>query len=163
MKKFLSVISVLSLILFFGGTPLSAQDTKKEKENKKEASVRSLINAQQYTFEAQMAIPIGMRSRQLTSTYELKVTKDTVDCYLPYFGKAYRAPIGSSEGGIQFKTTDFKYTLSQRKNGGWDITITPKSAGDTRQMTLYISSTGYSTLQVNSNNRQPISFNGYIK
>ena len=163
MKKFLSIIILVSLISLFTSNSISAQDTKQEKQDSKEAAIKSLIDAQHYSFEAQTAIPMGTKSRQLTSGYELKVRKDTLEAYLPYFGRAYTAPIGTSDGGIQFKTTDFKYTLTEGKKGGWDITIVPKNAGDTRQLTLSISATGYGSLQVTSNNRQPISFNGYIQ
>ncbi|MBS1946477.1 MAG: DUF4251 domain-containing protein [Bacteroidetes bacterium] len=163
MKKPAFFAVILSAILLFATGFLLAQAPKNEKENKKEAHIESLIYAQHFSFEAQTALPFSMKSRQLTYGYELKVTKDTLDCHLPYFGRAYVAPITPSDGGIQFKTTDFKYSAVARKKGGWDITISPQNAGDTRQMTLYVSSAGYASLQVISNNRQPISFNGYIK
>jgi len=163
MKKLLFAISFSSLIILFGANSTLAQDTKQEKQTKKEATVKELIDAQHYTFEAQTAMPVGMRSRQLTSSYELKVRKDTVDAYLPYYGKAYVATIGSSDGGIQFKATDFQYTVAERKKGGWNITIVPKNAGDTRQLFLTVSVDGIATLQVNSNNKQSISFYGYIQ
>lgn len=140
-----------------------AQDTKIQKQASKEAAMKELIIAQHYSFEAQTALPLGMRSRQLTPGYELKVRKDTIEAYLPYFGRAYTATIGNNDGGIKFKTTDFKYTFTEGKKGGWDIIIVPKNSGDTRQLTLYISQAGYANLQVTSNNRQSISFNGYIQ
>jgi len=148
------------LTLSFSSNFLSAQDSK---QSKKEAHIKSLIDAQQYSFEAQTAIPLGMRTRQLTPGYEMKVRKDSLEASLPYFGKAYTATIGTSDGGINFKTTDFTYTLSEGKKGGWNVTIIPKNAGDTRQLNLSISSTGYCTLQVTSNNKQSISFYGYIQ
>jgi hypothetical protein len=40
--------------------------------------------------------------------------------------------------------------------------ITPKDNRDVRQMNFTISASGYATLQVSSNNRQSISYNGYI-
>ncbi len=163
MKKISSIIVIFSIILAFSPKPISAQDTKEQKQSKKEAAIKSLIDAQHYTFIAQTAMPLSMKTRQLTSGYELKVGKDTLEAYLPYYGKAYTAAIGSSDGGINFKTTDFSYTSSPAKKGGWNIIIAPKNAGDTREMRLYISSAGYASLQVTSNNKQGISFNGYIQ
>ncbi len=162
MKKSLFFFSAL-LLIFFSALSADAQDNKQQKQASKEAAIKELITAQHYSFEAQTALPVGMRNRQLTSGYELKVRKDTIDAYLPYFGRAYAATIGSNEGGIQFKTTDFKYTLTEAKKGGWDITIVPKNSGDTRQLILHVSQAGYASLQVISNNRQSISFNGYIQ
>ena len=151
------------LFLFFSTVQVFAQDSKKEKQAKEEARIAALVEQQHYTFVAETALPMGMRSRILTGEYDLVVSKDTLSSYLPYFGKLYSAPIGSDNGGIQFKTTDFKYSAVPAKKGGWNITINPKNAGDTRQLTLYISTSGYASLQVNCNNRQSISFNGHIK
>ncbi|MBS1567683.1 MAG: DUF4251 domain-containing protein, partial [Bacteroidetes bacterium] len=64
--------------------------------------------------------------------------------------------------GIQFTTTSFEYTVTPRKKSGWDISIKPKENRDVVQMNLSISETGYASLQVTSNSRQAISYNGYI-
>lgn len=101
-----------------------------------------------------------MPGRQLTSDYELKVSKDTVEAYLPFFGKTNSIPGSLSDNGINFKATDFKYTLQEKKKGGWNIKITLKDAGETKQLSLTVSATGYATLQVTSTNREFITFNG---
>jgi hypothetical protein len=163
MKKF-SLIITLSLLSFTGIiNTASAQDDKQTKQQKKQDEIKQKVESQHYAFIAQTAIPMGMRIRQLSTDYEFKVGKDTLEAYLPYYGRAYSATIGTSDGGINFKTTDFTYKSTPTKKGGWNITITPKNAGDTRQVTLNITSTGYASLQVNSNNKQSISFNGYIQ
>ena len=163
MKKLQFIFTAALLLFLFNTEIVSAQDTKKQKQDSKEAAIKALIDSRHYSFEAQTALPLGTTTRQLTTGYELKVSKDTIEAYLPYFGRAYTATIGSSDGGIEFKTTDFQYTLSEAKKGGWDVTIAPKNAGDTRRLTLYISTAGSVSLQVNSNNRQDISFYGYIQ
>lgn len=81
---------------------------------------------------------------------------------MPYFGRAFVAPMNPSEGGIRFTSTDFNYTVKDRKKGGWDIAILPKDAKDVRQMLLSVTESGYGSLQVISNNRQQISYNGYL-
>lgn len=162
MKKIILFV-IVSLTILFNTSTIIAQDTKQQKQAAKEAAIKALIDAQHYSFEAQTALPIGMKIRNLTPGYELKVRKDTVEAYLPYFGRAYSATIGSADDGIKFKTTDFKYTSTETKKGEWDITIAPKNAGDTRQLTLHVSKAGYASLQVMSNNKQSISFNGYIQ
>ena len=47
----------------------------------------------------------GYRSIYLSPYYYLKVSKDTVVAYLPYFGRAYTAPADPTEGGIKFTST----------------------------------------------------------
>ena len=65
-------------------------------------------------------------------------------------------------GGLNFTSTEFQYNLKSKKKGGWDITIKPTDIKDVRQMFLSIGENGYASLQVISNNRQTISYYGYI-
>lgn len=134
-----------------------------DKKNDKALQVKESVENQHYIFVAQTALPLQGRVRQLTTDYTLKVSKDTVIADLPYFGRAYSAPIGTSGGGIQFTSTKFEYTSTERKKGGWNISIKPKESQDVRELSLSISENGYASLQVISNNRQAISFNGYLK
>jgi hypothetical protein len=153
MKKLLN--GMLCLVIgLTSTTTILAQDKK--------TNIKELIDARSYVFKAQTMLPMGGRTRQLTTDYDVKVAKDSIISYLPYFGRAYTAPLDPSKGGIQFKSKDFEYTISNKRKGGWDIVIKPKDAGDVRQMSIMISEDGYGSLQVLSNNRQPIIFNGYV-
>jgi len=153
----------LSLLAFLCQSPLlHAQTTKADKEAEKTARIKSLIDSQNYVFKAQSAMPMSGRTRQLTSDYDLTVTHSQVVSYLPYFGRAYTAPIDPSQGGIQFTSKDFDYTVTEGKKGGWNVQIKPKDYRDVQQLSLSISSSGYATLQVTSTSRQAISFNGII-
>ena len=87
---------------------------------------------------------------------------DTLISQLPYFGRAYSAPMDMKGGGIEFTSTDFAYTLEAKKKGRWSISIEPKDEKDVRQMILSVSENGYASLQVLSNNRDPINFNGIV-
>lgn len=149
--------------LLVGSLTARTQDTKKDKDAEKIAQVKNLVDSQNYVFVAQSAMPMSGRVRQLTPDFDLKVTKNSIVSYLPYFGRAYTPPIDPTKGGIQFTSKDFEYTATPKSKGGWDVLIKPKDYRDVQQMNLSISSTGYATLQVTSTSRQPISFNGYIK
>jgi len=142
---------------------ISVAGFSQDKKNDKALQVKESVENQHYIFVAQTALPLQGRVRQLTTDYTLKVSKDTVIADLPYFGRAYSAPIGTSGGGIQFTSTKFEYTSTERKKGGWNISIKPKESQDVRELSLSISENGYASLQVISNNRQAISFNGYLK
>jgi hypothetical protein len=125
------------------------------------AAVKSLLESKNFVFKAESVLPMGQGSKQLTSDYDVRFWSDSIISYLPYFGRAYSASYGEG-GGIQFTSTDFEYKSKARKKGGWDITIKPKDAEDIREMNLTVSESGSASLQVTSNKRQPISFNGYI-
>jgi hypothetical protein len=164
MKKLQSVITITTFLFFALHSNYSvAQNSKQQKENKKQQSVEQLINSQHYTFIPNTVLPSRGASKTLTSAYQLKIKKDTLDASLPYFGRAYTASISLTENPLDFKTTDFKYAITEGKKGGWNITIIPKNAGDARQLSLSVSQDGYASLQIVCNNRDPISFNGYIQ
>ena len=149
---------LLVLVTITSFTVSQAQESKKDKE----AAIKSIVESGNYTFRAQSVTPTGGRFRQLAPEYDMSISKDLIVTHLPYFGRAYSAPISSTQGGIQFTSKDFEYTVKDRKKGGWDILIRPKDASDIQQLFLSITKSGYASLQVTSNNRQPISFNGYI-
>ena len=150
------------IMLVIGLVNVNAQDSKADKKAAEAALITKIISEQNFMFTAQSVTPMGGRFRQLTTDYNVKVSKDTVNSDLPYFGRSYSADIGSSEGGINFTSTDFEYQVSDRKKGGWDITIKPRDVKDVQQFNLSVFESGSASLQVNSTNRQPISFNGYV-
>lgn len=153
-----------ALLSLFVLTPflVSAQSSAADKKAAKLTAIKTMVESQNYIFKAQTALPMSGRTRQLTSDYDLKVTKENIVSYLPYFGRAYSAPIDPTKGGVQFTSKNFDYTLTPGKKDGWNVLIKPQDISDVQQMNLSISSTGYANLQVTSTSRQPISFSGVI-
>jgi len=152
MKQFRILLFVFTIL---GGVmKVSAQDTK-------DADMKTIIDSQNFVFKAKTVYPQSGRSRQLTDEYDLTVTKDKVVSYLPYFGKAYSASIGSNEGGIKFSSTEFEYK-SNKTSKNWEITIKPKDASDVQQLFLTVFDNGHANLRVTSTNRQAISFDGVV-
>jgi hypothetical protein len=158
--------ALLLVCLGIGLSHAIAQSAPAAPVQDKKAAQRALINAlidsQSYVFQAQTAMPMGGRVRQLTTDYDLTVGKESIVSYLPYFGRAYSAPIDPSQGGIQFTSKNFSYSAEPGKKGGWNIQIKPKDAGDVQQLSLSVSEDGYATLQVISTSKQAISFHGVI-
>jgi hypothetical protein len=133
-----------------------------EAQNSDPAVTKSWVDAKNYVFIAQLALPQGGATRPLTSVYDLTVRPDSIISFLPFFGRAYSAPIGQTDGGIKFTSTKFDYK-SQKRKGKWEISIRPGDASDVQQIYLTIFENGSANLQINSINKQPISFTGYVK
>ncbi|SHM08581.1 DUF4251 domain-containing protein [Mucilaginibacter sp. OK098] len=167
MKTLIKLFFVVAILA--GGINITnAQTTKKEKQAAKAAKIKALLDSHNYVFNANYVIPQRGNSRSTNYGYDLVVSKDTVTAYLPYFGRVTIAPSDPSDGGVKFTSTNFDYTTKQAKNGSYDVTITPKDAGtqgskDVRYLRLNVSTSGYASLQVISNNRDPISYNGDIE
>ena len=153
---------ILLTVLFLPALVFLPQFSSAQKDSAKTAAIKDLVNNRHYTFKAQTVTPLSGRFRQLTSEYDLQVSTDRIVAFLPYFGRAYSAPIDPSKGGIQFTSKDFDYSATPRKKDGWNISIKTKDVPDDQRMQLTVSSNGTATLQVTSNSRQAITFNGYI-
>jgi hypothetical protein len=166
MKTFIKLTFVLAIVVFSINNT-NAQSTKKEKQAAKVAKIKALLDARNYIFDATYVIPQRGNSRSISYGYDVIVSKDTVTAFLPYFGRVTIAPIDASDGGVKFTSTKFDYKTEPAKNG-YNITITPKEnntqgSKDVRYLRLNVSTSGYASLQVISNNRDPISFNGTIE
>jgi hypothetical protein len=156
----LKLIAVFVSVYFAGALPANAQ--KDDKKAVKEAAITKLIREKKYVFHVDTSIPMGGRSRRETPGYTLKVQPNKLTAEMPYYGRAYNAGYGSSDAGIRVNSTKFEYKVENRKKGGWDITIKPTDAKDLQQFYLTVQVNGSATLQVTSNNRQPINFDGFL-
>jgi len=161
MKKF-GIIAILILVAVSSAMYAQEKKSKKERRQEQAEKVQRWVEAQDYKFVAQHALPMSGRSVHLTSTYDLNVGNDSISAYLPYFGRAYVAPMNPSEGGIKFESTDFDYRIEKGKKGNWTAYITVREASKRFEMILNITSSGSANLSVNDYTRQNISFNGYI-
>lgn len=106
---------VITLLALAGFKTTFGQEVSENKNLKKYSEVQNFINSKNYVFVAQTAFPIGGRAINLTSPYDIRVSGDTVASNLPYFGRAFVAPINSLEGGIHFTSTNFIYKVKGRK------------------------------------------------
>ena len=167
MKNFIKIIAIF--LISVSCLPVQAQTTKAEKKAAEKARIKNLVNSQSYVFIANYIIPLRGGGFGTSSYYDMKVGKDTISTFLPYFGTSRMANYGSIDNGIHFTSTKFTYKPTIKKNGNWEIIIVPldknraNDALGVRNMILNISESGYATLQVNNLNRDAISFNGNIQ
>lgn len=159
---------------------LSAISTQIFAQTDKETTAK-ILNDKNYVFSANSATPManmdlnkvlskmngGQSAGRINlsgSQYDLTVTKDSVVAYLPYYGRSYVANPNTSEGGIKFKSKKFNYTSSKNKKGSYTIRIrTNDLTTENYDLTLSVSQNGYASLSVSSNNKQPITFDGYLE
>lgn len=144
-------------------TQFSLAQNAQTKPPLKSEATENLIANRSFVFEANTMIPASGRTKQLTTSYSIIINNDSIVSDLPYFGRAYSAPIGTADVGLSFTSTNFEYTVSQNKKSGWDISIKLKDQQDVKQLWFTVFDNGTATLNVNSNNREAISFTGFIK
>jgi hypothetical protein len=122
-----------------------------------------MVNAKEFTFRAEQMLPTGGKSRLLTETYVFRVSPQEVSSDLPYMGRAYTANVATTDGGMRFTSKDFTYQQNPGKKNSWTVYIYPKDQADVRECILTVYSDGGADLSINSNNRQPIRYNGHIQ
>ena len=160
-KKYLHIFITCIAVLIFSQY-CTAQTNTDEKDSKKTA-FKNMVDSQHFTFVAQSVTPLRGRFRNLTSAYDVRLFKDSMISFLPYFGRAYSPPLNATESPLNFTSTDFTYKVSPRKKNGWDVIIKPNDKSEVQQFSFTIFSNGTASLNVVSTSKDPISFNGYIE
>ncbi len=149
--------ALLSVLAFYG---CGSTQTAVERE-KQAADVENAVEMGDFTFKATYAYPTGYKSVYLSPYYDVKITPDTVKAYLPYYGRAYRAPMDPSEGGYRFTSTDFAYRADKGgKKGNWNVEITLHDLDRPVTFRFDIWENGTARLNVSDVDRQQIAFHG---
>lgn len=155
-KKYLFIAILLGLTVASCKTSANLADYSNE-------NIDSIIKVQDYKFVPTMALPTQMRNVNLSYSFYLKITPTVIESYLPYFGRAYSAPMSHQEGGIQFESKEFDYKIEEKKNKQYEITITTKDTPRRTKFYITTSDKGYTSVRTTEEGRQTISFNGQLE
>ena len=159
--KYIRFLFTTCLLLVTSSQCLKAQENKED--DAKKTAFKNMIDSQHFVFEAQSVTPLRGNFRNLTSSYDVTVKKDILISYLPYFGRAYNAPINETQSVLDFTSTNFSYSVSPHKKNGWDIIIKPKDKTEIQQYFFTVFDNGNASLNVTSTSRDAITFNGYVR
>ena len=169
MKKIFSIFAVLSIMIFT--TSCSSQSGLPVEV------VSALVANKKFTFVAERANPLdgtvnnvimnmpgamGNRILNLDPGYELQVNENKLSVNLPYFGRTYNPEYGSRNIGFNFDSEDYVLLSSDGKKNTKNLSFTIKDQPHFKQFYLEIQPNGKAVLSINSNDRQPISYFGYI-
>ena len=164
MRQISGIKGIMVSLLAIGVMSLgSAQDTTKITANSKATFIQTLVDSQNFVFVPQLLSTMRGTTRQLTSYYDISVSRDTIISYLPYFGRAHMSPADPANVGFDFTSTNFEYSKNANKKGGWDILIKPKDNTTAQQLMFRIFDNGSASLSITSSDRDAISYQGYIK
>ena len=140
-------------------------------------SVEEILSTHQFTFMATRANPTNndvmnvinslpnsspSRMLNLDYGYDVVIKEKEITVTLPYFGRMYSPSYDSSKNSYRFTSKDFSISKKQNKKGNWVYTINPKDAESVKTLYLEVYKNGNAYLSIDSNDRQPISYDGYI-
>ena len=170
MKKIISILYI-GILLFIANACSSTN-------NASSADTTKLLNGKEFTFMAERAIPTNMdvinvmnsmqtkmasQMLNLDYGYSLKITRTEVVAELPYFGRMFNANYDTSKNSYRFTSKDFTIDESKSKKGSAVYLITAKDQQGIKRMNLEVYPNGKAYLYIDSNDRQPISYDGYVK
>lgn len=172
MKKYIKIIPFFVLVLLFQNC--SSQNTVSSQ------MVNTLVSSDEFTFHAERANPTNYdvinvinsmpnatstRILQLDAgSYIIQIQKDKLEVVLPYFGRTFNPTYGgnSSDNSYRFTSKDFTIAKSQDKKGNWIYKIKPNDVKNVSDINIEVFKNGKAFTSVRSNDRQPITYDGYI-
>ncbi len=151
------LIMALALPAF---TPAAAQNAGTKDEQFREMT--ALIESGRYLFTVQSVQPAGAGTVHTSSGYTLEAHDSIFKAYLPYYGRSYQSGFGG-DGGIEFEASPENLTITvQEKKQMIQVQFEISGKNDSYDLYLSAGSSGYGSLSINSQNRQPISYSGTI-
>ena len=170
MKKYIAILLMFGFILNFHS--LTAQEITKTETD-------ALVTSDEFSFHAERANPTNYDVINIASSmpgapavrmfqlqgqgYGFSVKKGELEVVLPYFGRVFNPTYGNPDGNsYRFTSKDFTVEKTQKKKGKWIYRIQPKDVNNVSDIYLEIFKNGSALVSVKSNDRQPISYDGYI-
>lgn len=140
-------------------------------------SLSRALSGEEFTFMARRASPTNMdvinvmnslpnsgagRMLDLSYGYGFTLKKGTLEVTLPYFGRQYIPSMDNDKNSFRFTSKDFEIQKGEGSKGSQYFTIVPKDVPHIRRMILQVFKNGSAYLTIDANDRQPISYDGYI-
>lgn len=171
MKKYIPILFILGFLMTF-------QSCSSQTGANPQAT-SALINSGDFSFRAERATPTNYdvinvmnalpnttstRILDLSgSNYSIDVRKDKLDVTLPYFGRVFNPTYGNtSQSGYRFTSKDFNISQSAGRKGKTLVKIKVNDQSTVDEITIEVFKNGRAFTSIRSNDRQPISYDGYI-
>ena len=136
--------------------------SRQEREARAAAEVQQHINDMRFVIEVDMMYPLRGTSKHLDYGYEVKIQGDSLYSHLPYFGRAYNIPYGGGKG-LSFAAPILEKTIGTDKKGRTVMQFYLRNDEDEFYYLIEVFSNGKSSVEVQSRQRERISFNGQMK
>jgi len=162
MKNYLLVaLMMLMTISLTAEEKKSRKERKAERKAQLEEQTKQILAEEAWYFSATQMLPSKGASRTIMN-YSVILRDGNIDSYLPYMGRAYSGGYNGNDSPLVFEAPIEDYSITETKKGGSKIVFKTKNKGETVEFTLSVSASGSATLNVNSTNRQNISFFGNL-
>jgi hypothetical protein len=161
MKKW--ILPLMAAVLAVSACGILTPETREQRvarEAQEARMVRQGIEAGNFTIDIDRMYPVRGSSK-VVNNYSVKVKDGVLFSHLPFIGQAWRVPYGGGHA-LNFDAPVINYTVSQLKNEGYEIRIYVKTDEDEHLYRLTVFDNGRASLDVQSQNRDRISYTGQM-
>lgn len=161
MKKWF--FTLLAVALTVSGCGVLSSETKEEKaarETREAQMVVDNLNTGNFRIEIDRMYPIRGSSQHVTN-YSVSVKDGILDSHLPFIGQAWRVPYGGGHA-LNFKAQVGSYNVFRTRRDGYEVRIYVKTDEDEHLYLLTVFDNGRASLDVQSRNRDRISYSGQM-
>lgn len=165
--KFYLILSALMLILYScsSQTYMDQQTLTKVMADKEFTFMARHANPTNYdVINVMNSLPNSTSSRmlELDYGYGYNLKNNELEVTLPYFGRTYIPSMDPQKAGYRFTSKDFEMNEIAGRKGSRVFIISPRDVQNVRRIITEIYPNGVAYVSIDSNDRQPISYDGYL-
>lgn len=156
------ILLLMALFCFaFGNISAQEKNNRSEEIAKTDSNrIERLLDSKTFEFIANTALPTGGSSKNLVgSGYSMTFTPEKIVSNLPFYGRGYSGMAMGRDTGMRFQGKPENFTVEKEKEYQVKTSV---NDGDTFEIFLSVSNSGYATLTISSNNRGTISYSGEV-
>ena len=161
MKKW--ILPLLAVVLTVSSCGVLSSETREERalrEAREAKMVDQNLQSANFRIEIDRMYPVRGSSQHVTN-YSVTVKDGVLNSHLPYIGQAWRVPYGGGHA-LNFKADIGSYNVVRTRDDGYEVRIYVKTDEDQHVYTLTVFNNGRASLDVQSQNRERISFSGMM-
>ena len=159
MKKW--ILPLLAAALTVSACGVLSGETREEKAAREAREAQMVLDNLQngnFRIDIDRMYPIRGTSQHV-SNYSVTVKDGVLDSHLPFIGQAWRVPYGGGHA-LNFKADIGSYKVVQTRKDGYEVRIYVKTDEDEHLYLLTVVNNGRASLDVQSGNRDRISYSG---
>ena len=160
MKKW--ILPLLTAALFVSGCGVLNETLSERRERRARESrlVTENVQSGNFSIDIERMYPLRGSSKSVTS-YSVTVKDGKIDSHLPFIGRAWNVPYGGGHA-LTFEAEVGSYTV-QPVRDGYEVTLYVKTDEDEHIYRFTIFDNGNTSLDVQSGNRDRISYSGNMR
>ena len=159
MKKW--ILPLLAVVLTVSACGVLSGETREEKAAREAREAQMVLDNLQngnFRIDIDRMYPIRGTSQHV-SNYSVTVKDGVLDSHLPFIGQAWRVPYGGGHA-LNFKADIGSYNVAKTRKDGYEVRIYVKTDEDEHLYLLTVFTNGRASLEVQSGNRDRISYSG---